>query len=200
MRTPRWTVCFLRTNWYCMCGSSQPGLQHAFDRFSAACDQVGTQISSEKIEVLLYVSLRCPRPLLSANEWKYTAADGGVQVHWGGIHVWWKSEQRNWDTAGEANTVLRELYCSVVTKWEFLNRSLFQSSPVVMNLRWPLKEYCQQNKRPSWDICEESTVWHFVTRSTCLKSVKLGMWSHFSESTDPSYVSSAMCPQCPRKE
>jgi len=44
-----------------MCGSSQQGLQHAFDQFSAACDQAGTKISSKKIEVLLYVSLRCPR-------------------------------------------------------------------------------------------------------------------------------------------
>jgi len=44
-----------------MCGSSQQGLQHAFDQFSAACDQAGTKISSKKIEVLLYVSLRRPR-------------------------------------------------------------------------------------------------------------------------------------------
>ena len=37
---------------YSMRGSSQQGLQHAFDRFSAACDQEGTKISSKKIEVL----------------------------------------------------------------------------------------------------------------------------------------------------
>jgi len=35
-----------------MRGSSQQGIQRAFDRFSAACDQAGTKISSEKIEVL----------------------------------------------------------------------------------------------------------------------------------------------------
>jgi len=43
---------------------------------------------------------------------------------------------------GEANAVLRELYCSLLTKRAFkqrkvlsLNLSLFRSSPVVMNLR-----------------------------------------------------------------
>jgi len=35
-------------------------------------------------------------------------------------------------------------------------------------------------------------VWHFVIRSTGLKSVKPAMSNHFSESRDPSYVSSVM--------
>ena len=82
----------------------------------------------------------------------------------------------------------------------FLNGFLFRSSPVVMNLRWRLKKYCQQNKRQRWDICEEFSVWHFVTKSTGLKSVKPRMSSHFSESRDPTYVSSAMCPKCAKKE
>ena len=69
-----------------------------------------------------------------------------------------------------------------------------------MHLRWRLKEYCQKNKRQRWDIFEEFSVWHFVTKSTGLKSVKPGMSSHVSESRDPSYVSSAMYPECPRKE
>jgi len=69
-----------------------------------------------------------------------------------------------------------------------------------MNLRWRLKEYWQKNRRQRWDICEESMVWHFVTKSTGLKFVKPGMSSHFSESRDPSCVSSAMYPECPRKE
>jgi len=42
-----------------MHGSSQQGLQHAFDRFSAACDQAGTKISTKKIEVLCLS--RCPK-------------------------------------------------------------------------------------------------------------------------------------------
>jgi len=33
------------------------------------------------------------------------------------------------------------------------------------------------------------------TKSTCLKSVKPGMSSHFFEARDPRYVSSAMCPE-----
>ena len=85
--------------------------------------------------------------------------------------------------------------------FQFLNRSLLRSSPVVMNLRWRLKEYyCQKNKRQRWDICEEFSVWHFVTKSTGLKSANPRMSTHFSESRDPSCVSSAMCPECPRKE
>ena len=68
------------------------------------------------------------------------------------------------------------------------------------NLRWWLKEYCQKNKRQRWDICEEFSVWHFMTRSTGLKSIKLGMSSHFFESRDPSNVGSAMCPEFRRKD
>jgi len=41
---------------------------------------------------------------------------------------------------------------------------------------------------------------HFVTKTTGLKPVKPGMTSNFSESRDPSYVCSAMCPKCLRKE
>ena len=81
--------------------------------------------------------------------------------------------------------------------FHFLNRSLFRSSPVVINLRWRLKEYCQKIERQIWDICKEFSVWHFVTKTTGLKPK---MWSHFSESRDPSYVNSAKCPKCPRKE
>jgi len=62
----------LRTNWCYIRESSQQGLQHAFDRFSAACDQAGTKISSEKIEALL--SLKIPKAVFSASEQKYTAA------------------------------------------------------------------------------------------------------------------------------
>ena len=71
---------------------------------------------------------------------------------------------------------------------------------MVMNLRWRLKKYCQKNKRQRWDICEEFSTWHFVTKSTDVKSVKPGMSSHFSELRDPSYVSLAMWPKFPRKD
>ena len=81
---------------------------------------------------------------------------------------------------GKANAVLRELYApwwrnggfQRKQRFRFLNRSLFRSSPVVMNLRWRLKECCQKNKQQRWDICEEPSVWHFVTKSTGLKFVK----------------------------
>jgi len=76
--------------------------------------------------------------------------------------------------------------------FQLLNRSLFRSSHVVMNLRWRLKVYWQKNRRQRRDICEESAEWHFATRRTGLKSMKPGMSSHFSESKDSSYVSSAM--------
>ena len=59
--------------------------------------------------------------------------------------------------------------------------------PVVMNLRWKLKEYCQKNKRQRWDICEELSVWHFATKSTGMKSVTPRISSRFSESRGPSY-------------
>jgi len=42
-------------------------------------------------------------------------------------------------------------------------------------------------------------MWHFVTEHRS-EIVKPRMLSHFSESSDPSYVSSAMCPECPPKE
>jgi len=84
--------------------------------------------------------------------------------------------------------------------FQFLNRSLFRSSGVVMNFRWRLKECCQMNKRQGWDICNEFSMWHFVTKSTGLKSAKPGMSIHFSELGDPIYVGSAMCPECRRKD
>jgi len=84
--------------------------------------------------------------------------------------------------------------------FRLLNRSFFQSSPVFMNLRWWLKEYCQKNKQQRYDICLEFSMWHFVTKTTGLKYLRPRMSSHISESRYPSYVSSAMCPDCPRKE
>ena len=108
----------------------------------------------------------------------------------------------------EANAVLRELIAPCwqnggfqrTQSFQFLNRSLFLSSPAIVNVRWRLKEYCQKNKRQRWDIWEELSVVHFVTKSTGLKFEKSRMSSQFFESRDPRYVNSAMCPKCPRKE
>jgi len=75
-----------------MRGSSEQGLQLTFNRFSAACDQEGTKISSNKIEVLCLAKAVFPgqtsKAVFPASEHKYTAAGGDVQVPWGrgGIH------------------------------------------------------------------------------------------------------------------
>ena len=47
------TIRFLCTIWYCLVvASSEQGLQHALDRFSAECYQVGMKINTEVPEVL----------------------------------------------------------------------------------------------------------------------------------------------------
>ena len=166
----------------------------------------GTKISSKKVEE--FCLLRRPRQcflqvsvkaLQQVETFKYL----------GVVFTSDKCRNKGIDTRiCKANAVLHELYCSVVTKRElskkaklqFLNRSLFRSSPVVLNLKRRLKEYCQKNKRQRWYICEEFSVWHFVTKSTGLKSVKPRMSRYFSESRDPNYIRSAVCPKCPRKQ
>ena len=105
---------------------------------------------------------------------------------------------------GKENATLRESCCSVVSfyrpkSFQFSNETLFRSSPVVMNHRWRRKKYCQKNKRQRWDICEEFYVWHFVTKCTALISVKPGIFKPLLRLQRSSYVSSAMCPECPRK-
>jgi len=109
-------LCFLRTNWYCMRGSSQQGLQHAFDRFYAACGEAGRQICTKKVEVLCFS--RRPRQcirqvsgntLQQVETFRYRrglfTSDGSRK----------KEADRRID---KANAVLRELYCSVVAKRE----------------------------------------------------------------------------------
>jgi len=64
---------------------------------------------------------------------------------------------------------------------QFLNRSLFRSSPVVMNLGSWLKEYYPKCKRKRWDFCKELMAWHLATMCTAVKFVKLWMSNHFSE-------------------
>ena len=71
--------------------------------------------------------------------------------------------------------------------FQYLHWSLFRSSPVVLNHRWLLKQYCQKYERQRCDICKEFSVWHFVTKITGLTSVKPGMSCHFPESSDPIY-------------
>ena len=61
--------------------SSQQGLQHALDRFSAACDRTGMKITTKKTEVLCYVSLETQgSDVYATSERQYTATGGEVQV------------------------------------------------------------------------------------------------------------------------
>jgi len=152
---------------YCMRGSSQQRLELAFDWFSAACDQEGTKISSEKIKVLCLLR-RPSRPVISlgrqgGEEFSESGANflnyvqhifpGEAKIFLGlrpppftGLRprqcflqvsgntlqqvetfkylgvAFTSDESRNKriDTRiCKANAVLRELYCSVVTKREF---------------------------------------------------------------------------------
>jgi len=182
--TAGWTVCFWRKNWYCM-RRSQHGLQHAYFQFSAACDQegTGTKISTKKMEAMCLYD-----------------AQSSVFCKWVEIRYsrWWRSSSLGWySRLTEVGTkrlihglVKQTQFCvSFTSPWwrngsfqnsqsfQFLNWPLLRSSPVVMNLRWRLKEYCQMNKRKRWNIWEEFTLWHFVTKSTRPKSVNLGMSS-----------------------
>jgi len=65
-----------------MHGSSQHGLQLAFDQFYAACDQEATNISTKTLEVLC---LSRPRRQCILQVSRYTLS-GDLQVPWGGIH------------------------------------------------------------------------------------------------------------------
>jgi len=69
------------------------------------------------------------------------------------------------------------------------------------NKNWGLhpKAYYFKCNRQRCDFCEELTLWHFATMFAAVKSAKPWMSNHFSGSRDPSYVGSAMCPECPTK-
>jgi len=102
--------------------SSQQGLQHALDRFSAACDRAKMKISAKNTEVL------CQKQYMlqvSGIHW----VGGEIQVHRGGIYQWRKAE-RGGVWIDKANAVLREFYQSLVTKRELSNTaklSVFKS-------------------------------------------------------------------------
>ena len=199
---------FLPTNWYCIHGSSQQGLQHAYDRFSDACDRAETKISTKKMEVSC-LSRRPRQCILEVSS--NTLQQVETFKYLGVVFISDGSQNKRIDTRiGKANAVLRELYHSVATKRKILKTakvSVFKSVfvPILTCSHESLVNakiiaYCQKNKRQRWYICEEFSVWHFVTMSTGQKSVKPRTSSHFSESRDPSYVSSVMCPECPSKE
>jgi len=163
-----------------MRGSSQQGLQHAFDRFSTACEQAGTKISSKKTEVLIL--LRRPRQCI------LQVSENTLQQVGHSSSSGWYLRVTKVGTKGLIRWLVKQTqFCvSFIAPWwrnrsfqrkqsfQFLNRSLSRSSPVVTTLRVTTEriQYCQKNKRQRWDICEEFSVWHFVTKITGLKSVK----------------------------
>ena len=99
-----------------MRGSSQQGLQHAFDRFSAACNQAGTKISSKRIEALCLLRRRRQCILqVSGNILQQVETFKYLEV----VFTSDGSRNKELDTLiRTANEVLRELYCSMVTKRE----------------------------------------------------------------------------------
>ena len=72
-----------------------------------------------------------PKAVYAASEQHYTAAGADVQVPKGGIYGWLKAEPQDIDTRiSNVNTVLWQLYCSVVTKRKLSNTiklSVFKS-------------------------------------------------------------------------
>jgi len=91
-----------------MRGPSQRDLQDAFDRFSAACDQEGTKISSKKIEVLCLS--RRPRQC-SLQVSRNTLQQVETFKYLGVVFTSDGSRNKGIDTRiGKANAVLRELF------------------------------------------------------------------------------------------
>jgi len=124
----------------CMRGSLQQGFQLAFDRFSAACDQEGTKISSEKIEVLC---------LLRRSRQCILQVSGNTPLCWrrSSTLVWYTGVKKVGTKGLMHGYVKQTQFCvSFIAPWrrngsfqrtqsfQFLNRSLFRSSPVFINL------------------------------------------------------------------
>jgi len=108
--------------------SSQQSLQHAFDRFSAACDRTGMKINTKNTEVLcLSTNPRQCMLQVSGNALQQVEKFKHLGVVFASDGRW--SEEID-TRIGEANAVLHELYRSVVTKRELSNTtklSVFKS-------------------------------------------------------------------------
>jgi len=90
------------------------GLENAFDRYFAACDRAETKISSEKIEALCLLR-RTRQCFLQVNE--NTLQQVEAFKYLGVVFTSEESRNKGVDTLlGNANAVLRVVYCSVVTK------------------------------------------------------------------------------------
>ena len=81
--------------------------------------------------------------------------------------------------------------CQTPQSCQFSNRSLFRSSPIVMNLEQWLKEGDLTCKRHRWDFCEEFAARRFATKCAAVKFVKPWMSIPSSEQQYHNYVDSA---------
>jgi len=146
------TVCFAFYGRITACMDLQQGLQHAFNRFSAACGQAGTKISTKRLSIGLSRPPRQCIPQVSGNTLQRMETFKYLKV------VFMSDGNRNKEI--DTRLVKQTQFCVsfITAKHSVFNRSLFRSSPVVMNLRWRLKEYCQKNKQQRWEICEEFSV------------------------------------------
>jgi len=106
--------------------SCEQGLQQPFDRLAAACDKAWMKISTKKTKVLYLSSNPSQCTLQQVEKFKYIMVELTSDGQWNKkIDAW----------INKANTVLHELYCSVVTEQELWNTtklSVFKSVLVLV--------------------------------------------------------------------
>ena len=178
------------------------------DRFSATCDRAGMKISTKNTEVLcLSINIRHCMLRVSGNtvqqmeKFKYLGRVVTSDGRW--------SEESD-TRIGEANVVLRELHCPVVTKQEFSNTtklSVFKSVFV------PILSYGHESRVMTERILTQVQApelgflrgLHGVTQGR--NKIRWGPGQETSLAPPcsnlrsfHSYVSSAMCPECPTKD
>ena len=124
--------------------SSEWGLTHAIDWFSAAFDQARMKISTKNWGIM---SLKKPKAVYPASELQYTAAGGEVQV----AYLVFTNDGR-WNKDNDTqickeNAVLHEFYHSMVTKLELSKitklsvfKSVFVSIPAYGHEFWVMTE------------------------------------------------------------
>jgi len=173
------TTCFLRTVWVLL-ASSEQGLQHTLDGFIAACDyarmKLGTWTTRCYVSPETQVSVRrkqgaidCSRPSSSSTlRWYSVFTSGGRQnksLSYGLVN-------QTQHCVSFIDQLSQNGSFQTRQSSQFLNRSLFRSSPMVMSLGLRPKECYQKYKRQRWDFCEEFRAWHFEPKCTYVEFVK----------------------------
>jgi len=194
------TVCFLVD----VLASSQQDLQHALHWFSAACDRDGIKApKSTKKTKELWLSRKTSQCMLQVSG--NTLQQVEKFMYFGVVYTSCGRWHKEMDTRiGKANAWSSSLcghkpWVSNAAKLSVLKPIFVPIITNAMNLGlWP-KEYDLNCKRQRWNFCDESTVWHLVTKCAAVKFVNPWMSNHFSESRDASCVGSAMCPEYPKE-